>query len=407
MKYSPLTVPFIQEILNLDSGDKIKLSKEKHITSLWAGYGEVNSIVVNCPRSKSGSTKIPLIIKRVTPPSNSSSVGNQRKIRSYHIEAYFYDTIAPSILKLNDDGILSCPIAIPYSIEKTEEDEESPSFTFVLSDLTDEYSEYSSYPGLSIEQTKAAISWLAAFHAIFYKNNTSTSTTVDNAKIWAEGGYWHLKTRLDELAQISSSSSSSNQRMFHNSAFAIDERMNANANSLTLVHGDFKEANILFGKEKCAVVDFQYCGRGYGAKDLVMLIVSSVSGRILDSNSNQMGGEDGLLRFYADELRRNLVSIGELDSDEIEKVASFDILKMQYELALVDYVRFMMGWGMWGTNSDYAGERAVEILNDIALSWSGNNDDDDGRKKSSAVAASLTEEDWTSAINEKYSLDLF
>ena len=97
--------------------------------------------------------------------------------------------------------------------------------------------------------------------------------------------------------------------MFHNSAFAIDERMNANANSLTLVHGDFKEANILFGKGKCAVVDFQYCGRGYGAKDLVMLIVSSVSGRILDSNSNQMGGEDGLLRFYTDELRRNLVSI--------------------------------------------------------------------------------------------------
>ena len=80
---------------------------------------------------------------------------------------------------------------------------------------------------------------------------------------------------------------------------------------------------------------------------------------------------------------------------------------MQYELALVDYVRFMMGWGMWGTNSDYAGERAVEILKDIAVSWSGNNDDDDGRKKSSAVAASLTEDDWTSAINEKYPLDLF
>lgn len=49
----------------------------------------------------------------------------------------------------------------------------------------------------------------------------------------------------------------------------------------TLVHGDFKSPNILFMQQsadsyRCAAVDFQYVGGGYGARDLVMLLVGSV-----------------------------------------------------------------------------------------------------------------------------------
>ena len=74
-----------------------------------------------------------------------------------------------------------------------------------------------------------------------------------------------------------------------------------------------------------------------------MLIVSSVSSRILGEL-----GEDGLLLLYADELKKNLVAIGKLNPDDIDQKSSFEILKMQYELALVDYMRFMAGWGTWG-----------------------------------------------------------
>lgn len=56
----------------------------------------------------------------------------------------------------------------------------------------------------------------------------------------------------------------------------------------TLIHGDSKAANILFGPVKtgdeppeCALYDFQYCGGGYGVKDVVYLLVSSVDARVL------------------------------------------------------------------------------------------------------------------------------
>lgn len=46
----------------------------------------------------------------------------------------------------------------------------------------------------------------------------------------------------------------------------------------TIIHGDFKNSNILFSKsgDVCAAVDFQYCGQSYGARDLAMLLVAGI-----------------------------------------------------------------------------------------------------------------------------------
>ncbi len=200
---------------------------------------------------------------------------------------------------MNESGTISCPIAKPYQIET---EDYSSSFTFILSDLTDKYNESS---GSSLDQTKQGINWLAAFCATFYGH-----PILDTGKVWDDGGYWHLKTRLDELEEISSS-----REMFQKSAYAIDERMSArSSNSITLVHGDYKDANIMHGSQKCDVVDFQYCGRGYGAKDLVMLVVLSVPSRIF----SQLG-EKGILHLYCDELRKNLASIGKFGQGTRQK----------------------------------------------------------------------------------------
>lgn len=65
-----------------------------------------------------------------------------------------------------------------------------------------------------------------------------------------------------------------------NSAFSSAHR--------TLVHGDFKPANLLFcrGESKgdssggdacsCAAYDFQYCGGGYGVRDVAYLLSCGV-----------------------------------------------------------------------------------------------------------------------------------
>jgi Ser/Thr protein kinase RdoA (MazF antagonist) len=130
------------------------------------------------------------------------------------------------------------------------------------------------------------------------------------------------------------------------SAYAVDKRMNDGPDlHFTLVHGDFKEANIMIGRGSkedsfsCAAVDYQYCGRGFGAKDIVMLIVSSVSPQVLKA----IGGEDGVIQLYADELKNNLKAMNEMNEEDINTITSFETLKMQYELAMVDYVRFMAG----------------------------------------------------------------
>ena len=359
------------------------------------------------------------------------------------------------------------------------------SFTFLLSDLTIGFPEpcafYSSMP-LALKHTKQAIQWLAGFHAIFYnhpilfstknevtsnntnggststknndqqqptqlssqrrskkeerkerkkaaKNNNNSSTTTLNAipspmtdqtediTVWNQGGYWHLSTRLEELQNISSYDSYLQQ-----CAHAIDDRMKENlSTSSTLVHGDFKQANILFGQDYCAAVDFQYCGLGYGAKDLVMLFISSIPSKILQHNDGRVllnmlsnasdaahnvdgtiNGEEALLQFYCQELQRNLHNIGQMPSEQIARVASFSTVKQQYELALVDYVRFMSGWGMWGSNCDYAEDRVKEILNLVIHEWSA------GKSRHKNVKLmDLSSEEWREAIFERYPLDAF
>lgn len=52
----------------------------------------------------------------------------------------------------------------------------------------------------------------------------------------------------------------------------------------TLVHGDTKAENILFTAGRppaCALYDLQYCGGGYGVKDVVYLLASSVDAGVL------------------------------------------------------------------------------------------------------------------------------
>ena len=436
---SPLSGEFISSIIGLDDTNQTikKVSKEQHITSLWAGYGTISSVEVtimdtstnNSPSNKKQTTKS-LIIKRVKPPSSSSSsIGNQRKLKSYHIEGLFYNELAPLLIHLkqmDNDNSIPCQIATPYFIETAEasmDSSSSPSFTFILEDLSIEYSESYSSSLSSIDQTKQAIRWLAFFHSTFFRhseiinmlnkndNEDDNSTCTRTVNVWEQGGYWHLQTRLDEWNSIPSY-----QSYFQKSAHAIDERMNelGNGHSHTLIHGDYKDANVLFGdsgigNDSAAVVDFQYCGVGYGVKDLVMWVVSSIPSKTF----HKLGGEDGVLRFYHDELCKSTEQINKFrqeqqqqqeqdqgtglgeyyDEGDLEQFTNFDNIKMQFELALVDYVRFMAGWGMWGSNSDYAEKRAVQILKDIA--------------GSTANMKKFEEEDWRKAIYEKYPLTSF
>jgi aminoglycoside phosphotransferase (APT) family kinase protein len=108
----------------------------------------------------------------------------------------------------------------------------------------------------------------------------------------------------------------------------------------TLVHGDAKTANFLFGKDAkgnlaAAAYDFQYTGGGDGMKDIAYLITSSVQQRLLPDK------EEELLRYYYERLKLRL------SSSQVE-VYTWEVAQERYSLAVADFVRFMAGWGWWG-----------------------------------------------------------
>jgi hypothetical protein len=89
-------------------------------------------------------------------------------------------------------------------------------------------------------------------------------------------------------------------------------------NGVTIVHGDFKAANLFFRdkEERVAMVDFQWVGRGRPTFDLVYFILSSVAPEHLVLEGDP---DEDIVRKYADLLNRfspqNCPSVEELISE--------------------------------------------------------------------------------------------
>jgi len=95
-------------------------------------------------------------------------------------------------------------------------------------------------------------------------------------------------------------------------------------------HGAQKEV-------KCALYDFQYVGSGLGVVDLAYFLGTTVDGRDLRGCEK----EEGLLRLYFEEvesvLKERGVGMGGY---------TWEALAQQWEWAVVDWMRFMAGWGV-------------------------------------------------------------
>lgn len=74
-----------------------------------------------------------------------------------------------------------------------------------------------------------------------------------------------------------------------------------------------------------------------------------------------------MLRVYHTKLNAYIRQYASTDCDTATSTADvydFTQLQKHYELSLLDYVRFMTGWGMWG-NAQYAEQRVNELLDRI------------------------------------------
>jgi serine/threonine protein kinase len=326
-----------QELLSRCDGSlpQQKVERCSKMTSLWAGYGAVYHLIV---KENGKSATRSLILKDVRPPKDSG-VSHDRKIHSYKVETAFYQQLA---VPLKQCGL---SIATPYLAEHNLDGSTGTgSMHLILSDLREEYP--NQHRPMDLAHAKAALYWLATLHASHWQRPIPE-------KLWGQGCFWQLDTRLEELENIEPEWRDLQRAAHHISKQLADEKFQ------TLCHGDFKGANILFSSSgggkapKAAAYDFQYCGGGDAMKDVAYLFCSALESKTLQLH------EEELLQYYHEELCKQLPR-------EAAEAYTVEIMKERLNLAICDFVRFMAGWGWWG-NTSWASRKCRDHLKNLQL----------------------------------------
>jgi len=280
-----------------------QVQQQDTLQSLWSGYGSIVRVVTDSAVHHS------IIVKHIQPPAAQQhprgwqgEVSNNRKLRSYEVEANWYQhyagncatlSVVPQLLYLHDAG--------KHQL-------------IVMSDLDTQYPDR--YGALPLEYAKVCLQWLARFHATHLGN--------EGEGLWSTGCYWHLATRQDELQAMAAGP-------LQNAAAAIDSALE-HCQYKTLVHGDAKVANFCFDSVTPAVaaVDFQYVGVGCGMKDVAYFMGSCLSAEQCATH------EAELLQTYFAQMS-SLVPAEVMHPLEQE-------WRRLYSYAWADFHRFLAGW---------------------------------------------------------------
>ncbi|RVD87416.1 uncharacterized protein DFL_001652 [Arthrobotrys flagrans] len=338
------------------------LTSTAQICSLWSNYGSVSRLHVSSPKTT-------LILKSILPPSSSTGdESHLRKLISYRVERYFYTHLSPLLSSLR-----STKVAEAISVN-------DPTGQLLLEDLSVSYP-VTCYGSLTLRSTASVLTWLAGFHATFWAPESSPtlspkvgspirpplsvkSPTTANG-IWERGGYWYLGTRSEELSSLLNDRHTE-EGYLRKWIKDVDRRIRSEAPGWkTIIHGDVKGANIFLSSNpdrtpspedlKAALYDFQYCGISTPAVDLVYFIGTTVDRTLLKDLDN-------LLSIYYTHLQRAYETTHDGNKLEEETGYSYGVLKEQWDVAVVDWMRFMAGWGVWG-NWRWVREQAEAAVN--------------------------------------------
>jgi hypothetical protein len=297
----------------------------QRLQPLWGGYGDLWRAEL-----ERGGRASSVIIKHVRPPKGDRSRSHQRKLRSYAVELAFYETQAQRCFELP-----SC--RVPRLIFG---EDQADGWILVLEDLAEAgFKDRSHWGELQIA---AVLRWLATFHARFLGREGGATD------LWKVGTYWHLGTRPDELAAM-------RHPALRKAAGAIDTRLNG-ARFKTLVHGDAKPENASFASSsgEAAFVDFQYVGGGVGVKDVAYFLNGVLSPRQYEK----------LVPVYLDDYFRELQSALAACGSGVDSQLLEQEWRALFDLAWVDFYRFLLGWAPGQFDGDAFSERLTQqVLN--------------------------------------------
>jgi hypothetical protein len=233
---------------------------------------------------------------------------------------------------------------------------------------------------LSIVQAKAALSWLAKFHALGW--NDEHHLVWKQGILHARGGFWTLAScHTNDTQQIPSQWKSGIQKLLseglldsthHTRLVRLGHRLHALCQTLpdflnqqcayygTWIHGDFKAANLLFKEETesfddgelstcVAVVDFQFTGWGICAEDVAYLMYPDAQGSLMDS-------VNVLLDHYHEQLMTNIMLLMKGGPSSMTR----DVLERLYDLAKIDMTRYWLNKG-WEATTEGEAQMVLRI----------------------------------------------
>jgi len=169
-----------QQIGLILSADVVSCDQKK-LCSLWAGYGYINALTITF---RDESKPIVKLIFKVVQAPHDSGEAHERKVSSYVVEAAFYEACVPRLVKIGVD------IATPLHVTK----DIAGNISLLMTDLREQFP-INTDSMLCRGRTKAALDWLAKFHAAFWQQPAA-----EEYGLWKEGCYWRLDTRMSEFA---------------------------------------------------------------------------------------------------------------------------------------------------------------------------------------------------------------
>jgi len=312
---------YFKSVILLRTGASSLFEKEV-IQELWSGYGKIIRVGLKDASVKS------VIVKHVQMPKFNkhprgwnTDIGHQRKVKSYKVEATWYNTYSKY-------SVARVPQCLAFEMQNNE-------VLMVLEDLDE-----AGYPlrknTIIWEEIVECLAWLAKFHASYLGKVPKG--------LWKIGTYWHMATRPQEFAVLE-------DKRLKEAAYAIDEKLNT-CEYKTFVHGDAKLANFCFAKDgQVAGVDFQYVGGGCGMKDVAYFIGSCLN----EKECERL--EALILDTYFEHLQSEMKERNEALERE---------WRYLYRVAWADFHRFLKGWspGHWKINS-YSERIAAEVINSL------------------------------------------
>jgi len=319
---------------NCFPSDNISKVSMQSRARLWAGMGSIYE--VRCAPSNKN-----IMVKYVhprLPPSGELSVGDQRKLDSYLVEANFYEHFANDLLHYH-----RVPLPPPLYVERHLEDIRNPKIIICMGELSSrpskDQADDDDDDDDEVNVHTNVVKWLAKFHAATWNWSPSGKDEQENNdhskhSVQAIGSYWYLKTRRSEWEDMPRHGW---EGRLKKAARAIDARLERDPLQCW-VHGDTKDANILYSQNKLAFCDFQYTGRGPPSRDLSYYFCSS---HVEDSKE-----QEALLDIYHQDLTNYLKQQPKTSSTL--PLPTRQQLEESMELAFCDFCRFMAGWGYWG-----------------------------------------------------------